>query len=212
MMKKKALIIANGDIDKDPLLKLLKKEHGFNDDYTIICADGGFNNCIKMGLYPDLVIGDMDSIEKKEKDIQYLSFAKGKDESDTHLALDYALKNHKEKIIITGAIGNRLDHSLANIFLLANPHVKDQNICILNHNCEITVIKKNSILKGEPGQTVSLFSLLPYSFIIKTEGLQYPLVNEKLLFSPVRGLSNVFTSKKAIIDMEKGCLAIFKNF
>jgi thiamine pyrophosphokinase len=42
----------------------------------IICADGGFNNCIKMGLYPDLVIGDMDSIEKKENDIQYLSFEK----------------------------------------------------------------------------------------------------------------------------------------
>ena len=74
MMKKKALIIANGDINKDPLLKLLKKEHSFDDGYMIICADGGFNNCIKMGLYPDLVIGDMDSIEKKEKDIQYLSF------------------------------------------------------------------------------------------------------------------------------------------
>ncbi len=212
MDKKNALIIANGDINKDSLLKRLKKEYGFNEDYLILCADGGFYNCLKLGLYPGLVIGDMDSIEKKEKDIQYLSYSKEKDESDTHLALDYALHNNVKKVIIIGATGDRLDHSLANIFLLASPFIKNRDVCILNHNCEISVINKTTYLKGKVGQSISLFSLIPYSSIIRTEGLQYPLNNEKLIFSPVRGLSNVFTSENALIEIKKGCLAIFKNF
>jgi thiamine pyrophosphokinase len=210
--KKKALIIANGDIDEKTLLKTLEEEYAFDDEFMLICADGGFHNCLKMGLYPDLVIGDLDSIEKKEDGIKYISYNKEKDESDTQLALDYALRINMEKIIITGAIGNRIDHSLANIFLLANPTIQNEDVCIVDHHCEIKIIKKTSYLKGKINQTVSLFSLAPYSYIIRTDGLKYPLNNEKLIFSPVRGLSNVFTNENAFIDMGKGCIAIFKNF
>jgi thiamine pyrophosphokinase len=210
--KKKALIIANGDLKKGPVLRSLRKEHEFNDNYMIICADGGYYNCLKLGLYPDLIIGDMDSIGKKEKDIRYISFGTDKDESDTHLALDFALKKNMEKIIIIGATGDRLDHSLANIFLLASPSIKNNDVLILTNRCEISVIRKTSFIRGKVGQTVSLFSLAPSTYVIRTEGFKYPLANEELLFSPARGLSNIFTSENAVIDIKKGCIAIFKNF
>ncbi|MCL4418074.1 MAG: thiamine diphosphokinase, partial [Actinobacteria bacterium] len=203
------------------ICKMLKHDYKFgkNKNTLIIAADGGAKNCCNMKFMPDIVIGDMDSITIKviesdasvKKPIKFINSVPEKDESDTQLAVDYAIGLGAKKILIVGAVGDRVDHTLANIFLLASPSAENSDVRILTENSEIFVTRKSCQITGEAGKTVSLFSLSPYTNFIKTSGLKYKLKNEKLLFSPVRGLSNAFIDNKARIEINEGTLLIIKE-
>ena len=115
----KAVIFAGGSIDS---YKKVKKY--LEGSSLIICADSGVEHAFNMGIEPDLLVGDMDSIssvslEKANKlGIERQQFPSEKDCTDTELALDIALKKGADEAIILGALGDRPDHSLANIFLM----------------------------------------------------------------------------------------------
>jgi len=216
----KAIIIANGSLGHPEKIHRIFVSRSFTGrDTIIISADGGVSNTLKLGLTPDLIIGDMDSIDKdiKKKKIkelsetEYICAPPGKDESDTRLAVAHAVEMGIKKIIITGALGGRTDHTFANMMLLASPELDGIDARILTDDSEIFVINKSHIINGEPGKLVSIFSLSPYTYFIKTKGLKYMLKNEKLDFSPVRGLSNVFTAAEAEIDIKEGQLLIIKQ-
>ncbi len=223
MEKKKyhrAIVIANGNISNTALVrKRLKEDPGSGGDDIIISADGGVSNTLEMGLIPDVVIGDMDSIKQavKEKmmensrETRFIAASPAKDESDTQLAVSYALGLGLKKVIIAGATGGRIDHTLANIMLLASPGLKNIDARILTDDSEIFVIEDSCTIKGKIGKLVSIFSLSPHTYFYKTEGLKYKLEDEKLFFSPVRGLSNVFTEKTARIDIKEGQLLIIRE-
>jgi len=218
----KIIIITNGIIKDYGLInKRLIQDYKFekNAGTLIIAADGGAQNCLNLRLVPDIVIGDMDSITIKvvesitsgKKPIKFINSVHEKDESDTQLAVDYAVGLGAKKILIIGATGDRIDHTLANLFLLASPSAEKSDIRILTENSEIFVTRKSCQITGTAGKTVSLFSLGPYTKFVKTSGLKYKLKNEKLLFSPVRGLSNTFTGSKARIEISEGTLLIMKE-
>jgi thiamine pyrophosphokinase len=215
----KAIIVANGVIS-DPRLTYKRVTELFDfTDCIVISADGGAENALKMNLVPDVVIGDMDSIKatvkenirEKSNKTRYISTSAYKDKSDTQLAVEYALDLGIKKMIILGALGDRIDHTMANILLLTSPFLRDIDIRILADASEIFIIRNSRTLNGDIGGTVTLISLSPYTYFIKTEGLKYELENEKLMFSPVRGISNVFTEKKAYIKIKEGTLLIIKQ-
>ena len=216
----KAFVVANGTI-KNPasIYKKIILEYGLNSKDIIIAADGGASNCLKINLVPNIIIGDMDSLKEEDKSklnlksssIKYIYANPEKDESDTQLAVEYAINLGVKKIIIIGATGDRIDHSFANLILLSSPFLKDVAAKILTDNNEIFVVKNSCTIKGKVGKLISIFSLSPYTFFIKTRGLKYNLKNEKLLFSPIRGLSNVFTKDTADIEIKEGALLIIKE-
>ncbi|MES0342170.1 MAG: thiamine diphosphokinase [Candidatus Humimicrobiaceae bacterium] len=215
-----AIIIANGFI-ADPSLtyKRIQGRFGFSGDDIVICADGGASNALKMGLIPDVVIGDMDSIKfgvkekirNKSTKTRYISTSTQKDESDTQLAVEYALGLYVKKIMITGAVGDRIDHTLANIILLTSPGLEDIDVRILTDNSDMFIVRKPITIGGVPGKTITLISLSPYTYFIGTEGLKYELKEEKLDFSPVRGLSNEFIDKKAKLDIREETLLVIRE-
>ena len=214
-----AIIIANGFIENPALThKRIVTLFGFRD-CMIISADGGAENALKMDLIPDVVIGDMDSIKATVKEnirlksnkTRYISTSTDKDKSDTQLAIEYALDLGVKKIIVVGALGDRIDHSLANLFLLTSPFLKDIDIRILTDSSEIFIIRKPCTLNSEIGKIVTLLSLSPYTYFIKTRGLKYELENERLEFSPVRGISNIFTEEKAYLEIKGGILLVIKQ-
>jgi len=218
---KKALIISNGSIaDYKKTAEDLLNYFNFKSNFLIICADGAVKKSIALKLIPDVLIGDMDSISKKDlkiilaqnTDITILKSDSQKDESDTQLAIDYAVLKKINKIVIIGAMGGRIDHSLANIFNIASLNCAKTEISILDGCYEIFVLRKSQVIKGRKGDTISIFSLTPDTFFKKTKGLKYSLKNEKLDFSPVRGLSNEFTGSEAEIVFENGMLLIVKQF
>ncbi|HEY4695955.1 MAG TPA: thiamine diphosphokinase [Candidatus Hydromicrobium sp.] len=216
----KALVISNGEItNPDILLKILKGNYDFHENFLIICADGGVKNCMDLKLIPDFIIGDMDSIKTEDKNllnslgknIDYITAVEEKNESDTQLAVEFAQEKGFKDIIVIGALGKRIDHSLANIFNIASPKFKNLNIRILDEDIEISVLNKSGNIKGSAGNIVSIFSLTPSTYFLKTDGLKYKLKNEKLLFSPVRGLSNKFTKDSAALDIKNGKILLVKQ-
>src|SRR4030066_1514941 len=128
-----AIVIANGVIN-DPVLTYKRVTELFDSvDCIVISADGGAENALKLNLIPDIVIGDMDSIKatvkenirEKSNKTRYISTSADKDKSDTQLAVEYALDLGIKKMIILGALGDRIDHAIANILLLTSPFLKD---------------------------------------------------------------------------------------
>lgn len=218
--KIKSLIVSNGLI-KNPgvIMQLLQNNYNFNNNHLIISADGAVKNCLKLKILPDIIIGDMDSINLNDKKIlkdlnhkiNYIKFPHDKNESDTQLALDYALENDIKNVILTGALGKRIDHTVGNIFNIASEKFKNLDIKIIDENFEISVLRQSGEIKGTKGSIISIFSLSPYTYFINTEGLKYKLKEEKLFFSPVRGLSNIFEDDKAVINIKEGCLLLMKE-
>jgi thiamine pyrophosphokinase len=224
-----AILVTNGSIrDYGSIRRTLVKNFQSLNDVFIIAADGGAFHCSNLRITPNVIIGDMDSITKGmiEKlgsrsgssigaaaagDIRFISFNQDKDESDTQLALDYLVKNGYEKIIVIGAFGSRADHSYANLSLLSSPAYDSVKVSIITENSEIYVVKDPCTIKGEIGKKISIFSLTPFTFFEKTTGLKFKLKNEKLLFSPARGLSNEFTKDNAKLYISEGWLLIVRE-
>lgn len=111
-------LVANGKISKPKLLVDKIRAYPY-----LIAVDGGLNHCHKLGLKPDLIIGDLDSADKKilplfdkvEKQV----FPADKDKTDLELAIEYALEQGATRITVFAALGNRIDHTLVNIHLLS---------------------------------------------------------------------------------------------
>ena len=226
-----AILVTNGSIrDYGSIRRTLIKNFQSLSDAFIIAADGGALHCSNLRITPNVIIGDMDSITKgmiaklagtaagnadgdttAGGDIQFISFNQSKDESDTQLALDYLVENGYERIIVIGAFGDRADHSYANLSLLSSPAYDNVKVSIITENSEIFVVKDSCTIKGEAGKKISIFSLTPFTFFEKTTGLKYKLKNEKLLFSPARGLSNEFTKDIAKLNISEGWLLIVRE-
>ncbi|MBU2452903.1 MAG: thiamine diphosphokinase, partial [Proteobacteria bacterium] len=115
----KCVIIANGDFEyKSDMGGIIKNAQ------LIISADGGARHLRALNILPHVMIGDFDSIHPddkqffKENQVRIIPFSSKKDHTDSELCVSWALKNNATDITLLGATGTRLDHTLANIFLL----------------------------------------------------------------------------------------------
>lgn len=178
----------------------------------ILAADSGAISALAYGIRPTAVIGDFDSIDAKTKEILkknkclFLPYSPMKDETDTQLAVGYAMKKGASTItILGGSNGDRIDHILANILLASQSTIPItfvnglQKMWIAKGPIAITIL-------GQPGDLLSLIPLSEEVGEIRTENLQYPLKNEPLLFGQPRGISNVFTAKEVEISWKNGLL------
>ena len=176
----------------------------------IIAADGGAVHLHHLGLLPQIIIGDMDSITEdarrffEQQGIPFLSHSPQKDQTDMELCLEYALEQGASDITFLGATGRRLDHTLANILLLKR--LKDAGVSgrILDAHNEITLVTRSLELDGSPGEILSLVPVSEQVTGITLEGLAYPLENHTLTLGSAMGISNRFTGKKAVIRIGSG--------
>lgn len=203
---KRAVIFVNGNLsDLSQAKKNIKKT-----DF-LIAADGGTNHIEKLRLTPNIVIGDMDSIKpellKKYKSINY---PRKKDKTDFELAVDYCLKNKFLEIIIFGILGDRIDHVIANIFLITKIQTQNSKIKIkiIEGKKEIFVLNKKILIEGKIGDEVSIVPISEKLQGITTDGLYYRLIDDTLLFGSTRGISNVMNKTSAKISVVKGTALI----
>ena len=199
----RAVLICNGSVSS----KLLYKNIGKND--FIVAVDGGANKLVKAKFRPDIIIGDMDSINSAArsafKTVKMLSFPREKDSVDLELALNYCIEKKFTELLILGAIGGRVDMSLTNVFLL-DRIPSEISAKILHQNQEIFLIRKEAELNGIPGEVVSLFPLNKAVKGLTLTGFKYGLNNFNLRFGIGLGLSNEFKDKKATVSFSEGLL------
>lgn len=135
-----------------------------------------------------------------------------KDETDTQLALEYALDLRPDEVWVFGALGGRIDHTLANISLLALGVKRGIEVRLVDEWCEVFIVTGYRDLEGEPGQTVSLFPLAGAADGIRLEGFEYPLEGGRMELGRPYGISNRLISSHGHISVASGPLLVIRYF
>ena len=203
------IIFANGELpDLDKARDLLRP----ND--FIICADGGTRHALALRLKPNLVIGDMDSIQKdqwqelEKSEVSIELYPRDKNETDLELAIQRAIELQPEETLIVGALGGRLDQTLANIALLNDLRPSTFDVRLDDGMEEIFICRDQAEVHGRSGDIVSLIPWQGAVSNIKTKNLKWHLNDETLYPDKTRGISNEMINDIASISIGSGLLLI----
>lgn len=205
----KTVIISGGQALSESRAKAV-----LSDIDYIICADKGAQYATAYGVKPDLVVGDMDSVDQDilldiEKS-KILISPKEKDYTDTHIAVIKALEKDADQITIICATGLRSDHAIANIRLLLYIESKGAIGEIIDDENIISLCTGKTEFINKIGTTVSLIALSEKVEGITLRGFKYPLDNCNANLSWTTGISNEIISEKAVITLDTGKLLIFE--
>ncbi len=199
------LIVANGNIEPGEWWRDYLRQAAI-----VIAADGGLRHLLALDALPDILIGDLDSLPPEGQSqlegngIQVLRYPAEKDETDLELALVHAAKMVSGEIFVIGALGGRLDQTLANILLLAHPALANTRVYLLTPHQRAWLIAGEETIRGSAGDRISIIPLGGDAEIAATTNLRWELLDERLQFGPARGLSNVMTADVATIRVHSG--------
>lgn len=209
----RAVIFINGHVDDYQQLAAWLRP----DDY-LIGADGGTAHILALGLVPDVIVGDLDSLNANILDAQRERGAiveehpRRKDQTDLELAIARAVRDGADEILLLGAMGGRLDQTFANLLVLAR---SDWPVAIaLADGRQIARVLRGKgalTLTGQPGAIVSAIPLSEQVTGITYRGLEYPLHNATLTLGSTRGVSNVLVTSPATIHVESGVLLVVQE-
>jgi thiamine pyrophosphokinase len=206
----KILIMTNGEYGRLEWYTENKEEFD-----RLLCVDGGAAWARKLGITPDLLAGDMDSISEddlkymEQQGVQISRYSSRKDHTDTQISLQLAEQLGADEITVWGGIGSRLDHTLSNLYSAAYFVLQGRAIRFDSPDLAIYLVKDVLRLSGEIGNTVSVLALGDRAEGITLEGFQYPLTNVKVDGMWQIGVSNVIKSKPQVVRVTSGILAVF---
>jgi thiamine pyrophosphokinase len=203
------LVFAGGLLpDVDAARSLVRSED------LLICADGGARHVRTLGLVPRLIVGDLDSLNQADVEhfvsqgVPFKKYPQAKDQTDLELALSHALERDPAAIVILGALGDRLDHTLGNIALLADSRLVGRDCCLDDGVERVMLCRDRVIISGTPGDLVSLIPWGGPASEVRTAGLKWPLHGEVLLADRSRGISNVLLHQTAEVRLASGSLLV----
>ena len=177
---------------------------------AVIAVDGGFASLEAAGCVPDLALGDFDSLGFVPEGVPVKLFPAEKDASDMELALEEALTCGAGTVEVYGALGGRLDHTLANLSLLASFAERGLDVVAVGERERIALLvgPGELLIEAADGGIVSVFSLSDVATGV-CEGLKYGLDGVTLTNRTSWGLSNELVGTAARISVESGTLAVF---
>ena len=200
------IIFANGQLPNLDAARALLR----SDDF-LIAADGGTRHVLALGRTPNIIIGDLDSLTfdlrpLTEQGVELAQYPRDKNETDLELAIQHAVDLKPDQIIIVAALGGRLDQTLGNLALLSDLQPLDLR---LDDGVEAAFFCRDQVeVQGRSGDLVSLIPWGGAVAGVRTEGLRWPLSNEKLYPHKTRGISNELLAETASIQIQTGLLLI----
>ncbi len=199
-----ALIVAAGD---GPI-----PQRWIREANLIVAADGGLANVVAAGLTADVVVGDMDSVDGEQLRAVEVSGAAierhpvGKDESDLELALQTSMDRGADRAFVVVRDGGRLDHSLANLAVLASPRWQTVEIDALVGGSLVWPIHSVRTLPLAAGAHLSLHAMGGTAEGVVSRGVLYTLDDERLDPLVARGIANVVEHANPTVELESGVL------
>ena len=186
----------------------------------VIAADGGAGSLDRLGRRPDLLVGDLDSVDASL--VERLVAAgtpidrhpADKESSDTELALAAAFDAGADSVVLLGAMGGeRTDHELANLLLLADPSLAGRDVRAVRGETRIRALHAGATLAfdGSPGDLVTLLPLGGDARGVTTAGLRWPLDAATLGMGRSRGLSNEVVDTPASVRIVEGTLLVVET-
>jgi thiamine pyrophosphokinase len=186
--------------------------------HYVVAADGGLRHAVSMGLSPDVVIGDMDSVDADalaraaDSGAALERHARAKDASDWELALRHVYDRGFRRVAIVGGAGGRLDHLLSNALVLAHAdfagldvtwHVGEQEVRLARPGVDVVV-------DGAPGDVVSLLAVGGVAAGVTTTGLRWELAAADLVPGSSIGLSNELSEAGATVAVSAGTVLVIR--
>jgi len=211
----KTLIVTGGSLDICWVKEFIKT---INAEY-IIAADSGLKYIDKLGLVPDMILGDYDSVEDglldKYKSIDIKTYPREKDYTDTHIAIINALKAGASEIYILGATGTRMDHTFTNICNMKAALDCDVPCFIYDNHNKVYLVNDHmgEVKLAKDGQYGEYVSIVPLSeeAVISLSGFKYTLDNYVLHQGLSICQSNEIKENEAVINIKKGLVIVFET-
>lgn len=177
----------------------------------VIAVDAGFAHLELVGCTPDTVIGDFDSLGYVPEGKNVECHPVHKDKSDLELALDLVAERGFDSVAIYGALGGRLDHTVANLQMCARFAEGGMRVELVGTDEVVSILvgPAELALPARPHGTVSVFSAAGLSRGVTERGLEYPLENANLSNRTTLGLSNEFVGEEAVVSVDDGTLFVF---
>jgi thiamine pyrophosphokinase len=208
----RGLMVTGGSISIDQL-KSISTEIEFD---RIIGVDRGIDYLFEVGLMPSHIIGDFDSCQQEalryfdQSNVPRITFPSQKDMTDTHLALEKVLEWQLDELIILGATGSRMDHTLANLMVISR-YTDVLKVIVIDTNNRIQWVRTSLILKKSHYKYISL---VPMSNLVKGvtfNGVKYPLESANLDMRDSYGISNEIVDKEASLTINEGILMVIES-
>ncbi len=203
----KAIVFAGGEYGNGDFYELVTESCDLR-----IAADSGAEFMRKIGFFPHVLIGDMDSIssetleECREKGVEILRFPPQKDEIDTELAIMEATRRTLGPIFVAGAFGSRLDQTMA-VFRLME---RFEKMVLFNESLYSVVVRKPVMLRSLPGETWSVIPLERDTRGVSLSGFKYSISGETMDYLRPYGISNESLGETVEIDPGDGKLLVFR--
>jgi thiamine pyrophosphokinase len=202
----RAVIFCGGDINDYEYIR------GFlSDKDKIICADSGYRHTKRLGITPDIILGDMDSISDMPDGIETVLYPVRKDFTDGEIAVRYAIEHGFNSVLMLGCMGTRSDHTLTNIFIMRQLLCAGIDAVMVDENNEIRMTDKTIELDGAAGDIVSVVPITERVHIRRTEGVSYAANDIDLMFGTSLGNSNYMTDTRCRIEIDSGLCLIIKS-
>ena len=204
---RRAVIVGSAKINNYEKIKEYLKE----DDFFVYC-DGGLKHMEKLGVKPNLIVGDFDSHDNPNLPVETVVLPCEKDDTDTCHALKVCIERGFKDFLFIGCIGERMDHTMGNVSLLIMLKEKGLSGIMLDDYSEISIVKDEECIDD----SFSYFSLITLSDIsegITIKNAKYPLENASLKSGFQLGISNeVIKGKTAKVSCKSGNLLLIKVF
>lgn len=213
---KRVLIISGGKIEDD-FASAYIREQKFD---LVIAADSGIAFLHRHRIKPDILVGDFDSADEKtvafyrqDQEIEFREFQPEKDDTDTEIAVLLAIEKGAEEVHLLGATGSRIDHMMANVYLLGLLLEKRIPAFLVDRGNRVRLINEKTVLRKDTqyGDYVSLLPFMGEVTGLTLRGFKYPLLDYTLGGCHSIGISNEILEDEAVISMESGRLIVMES-
>lgn len=204
-------ILANGQ-----LTDMVRARQQIQAADCLICADGGTQHALRLGVVPDIVVGDLDSIapelkaELEAAGVRFETYPTRKDQTDLELALRLAVELGASHVDLLATLGGRLDQSLANLLLLTQATWVGVTVRVVEGAETAWIVRggQTTCVEGASGDTLSLVPLTPQVSGVNLEGVEWPLRNATLHMGSTLTISNCLAGPSACVQVGEGLVLV----
>ncbi len=200
-------LVGAGDFNAE---RFLEMRSGGAFDY-VIAVDGGYASLEDVGVAPDMVLGDFDSLGYVPKGVRTSKFSAHKDKSDMELAFECAKSRRFDTIYAFGVLGGRLDHTVANMQVGARFSELGLTVFMVGMSEVLAFVTGPDAFEAEAREsgTVSVFSLSDVCEGVFERGMEWDLDDVTLTSRTSQGLSNELVGEPVMVGVEKGTIVVF---